>query len=176
MEPVTFETLDTSRPDELERYERSLYRAFRATPSIVLEQIWNFDHKTLRVKARIPYSSQLVYIGRSGKSIIAGAAMNVDMSQALQLEMVGFSIDKTEPGVCEGLSLFTLRMFNGDRLIGAGLKEYAYPLMVRAGVRIIYGTCNKRRLRGYMNLGYEPVNEMEFDKGTVYLIRLAMPI
>ncbi|GAG10686.1 unnamed protein product, partial [marine sediment metagenome] len=126
MPELTFSILDITEQEEIFAYERALYRAFSATESIILEQIWDFNKKEKRVRTKIPYSSQEIYTARIGGRIIAGAAMNYNIENTLQLEMIGFTIDKTEENICEGLALFNLQMVVDDKMIALGLKDFAF--------------------------------------------------
>lgn len=156
-------------------YERALFRAFTATDTVVLERIWNFDRTVKRARMPIPYASQEIYTARLGGRIIAAAAMNYDTKGPLQLEMMGFAIDKAPPDFCEGLALFNLQIFAGNTMVAVGLKDYAFDYVKKRGVRRIYGTCSEKRLRGYSLMGWKPVDTRKFERGDVYLICQEMP-
>lgn len=170
MAGVEYSMLDVKNPEDVAAYERALYRAFSAAGSIVLDRIWEFDRKNRRAKTRVAYEGQEIYAARAGDAIIAAAAMNYDMTRPLQLEMIGFTVDKSETGVCEGLALFSLDTFAGHAAVSLRLKDYTFSMVRRRHIRTMYATCSQRRLGGYRRLGWREIDERSFERGKVFLL------
>jgi hypothetical protein len=164
-----FAVLDTSDERQRALYERALFRAF-STPSVVLEQVWEFDRKSRRARTAVPYGSQEIYVAWLEGVVVAGVAVNFNTRDRLQLEMMGFSVDKNEPGLCEGLALFNHRLFADSSMVALGLRDFSLERLKARGVTRLYGTCTERKLRGYRVLGWEPIDSREFTRGRVYLI------
>jgi hypothetical protein len=175
MATIEYRDLNILDPEAIIAYERALFRAFTATDTVILERIWDFDRPQKRARTRIPYSSQRIFTACLEGRIIGGAAMNLNMQAPLQLEAMGFSIDKSASGVCEGIALFNLQIFSGATMVAAALRDYSLGRIQAENIRALYGTCSQRRMRGYSMLGWKPVAEKAFERGTVYLILLELP-
>jgi hypothetical protein len=149
MSKLEFTTLNITDINEVMHYEKALYRAFSSTDIKTLDEIWDFDIPNKRINTKIPYRSQEVFIAKLGGVIIAGAAVNFNMREKLQLEIIGFSIDKTEKHICEGLGIFSLQVFSGINPVALQLRDFSYDILDGKGIKKVYGTCSQRRLKGY---------------------------
>ena len=170
MSHLEYTTLDSTNIEEVIKYERSLYRAFSNTDIKTLDAIWDFDKRHKRLRTKIPYPSQEVYIAKLDGAIIAGAAINFNMDEKLQLETFGFSVDKTGKHICEGLGIFSLQVFSGLNPVALQLRDTSYDILRGKGIKKVYGTCSQRRLRGYQIQGFTAIDELVFRGEKKYLL------
>ena len=140
---LTARLLDTTNPEEIAAYEKAVYMAFSSVQDPSQEIIWNIDYPNKRISTKIPYSSQKIIIAEIDGSIIAGFALNFNMQEKLQLEYFDFKIDRSEPGICEGLLLFNTQVSFNNHLILPEIK-----------IRLS-GFSNHRILRNLWNLQQE---------------------
>lgn len=137
-----------------------------------LELIWNIDSVNKRIRTKIPYEDLEVYVARLGNTLISGVAVNYNMKSALQLEMLGFTIDKQEPGICEGLALFNNQSIGRENMLEQLMQKYVLERHREYGIRKAYGTCGASNLRGYQALGFRVLDQRSFGRHTEYLICL----
>lgn len=171
MPDLIFSELDIKNANDIREYERALFRAFQGTEILTLEEIWDFDNRNKRLKTKIPYHSQEIYIARLHGGIVAGTPFNFNMNEPLQLEMVGFSIDKNRENICEGLGVFCLQVFHDTQSIGLMLKDYAMERLKEKNITVAYGTCSQRKLKGYQQLKFEVIDEKMFKGEKKYLLK-----
>ncbi len=155
-------TLDTSNPEEIVAFEQAQYTAFEQTQIRTLDIIWECDHRHRRLKSRLPYDRQEVFVAWFERRIVAGFAVNRDLTGELQLEVTGFTVDKSEPDICEGIGLFCLQFYAGDAVIIAELCDHALGRLREQGIRKMYGTCSVGRLRTYKMMGFELLDKTDF--------------
>ncbi len=155
---LTVRLLDTTNPEEIAAYEKAVYMAFSSVQDPSQEIIWNIDYPKKRISTKIPYSSQKIIIAEIDGSIIAGFALNFNMQEKLQLEYLGFKIDRSEFGICEGLLLFNTQVSFNNHLILPEIKEPLIRFLKSQNIKKTYGTCNKKRIRGYRFLGFKDID------------------
>lgn len=170
MSGLTFSVLDLNNAEEIIAYERALFRAFQGTEILTLDEIWDYDKSKRRLKTKIPYQSQEVYITKLQGMIIGGVPVNFNMKEPLQLEMMGFSIDKSAENICEGLGVFSLQVFHETIPVGLELRDYAFERIKQKNIKIVYGTCSQRKLKGYLNLKFKVIDERIFKGEKKYLL------
>ena len=160
MSSLELSILNIKRENDVAQYERALCRAFSSTDIMTLGEIWDFEVPGERFRPKIPYESQEIYIAKLRGAIVAGAAINFNTEEELQLEMIGFSIDKTQKRICEAIGVFNLQLFADMRPIAVQLRDYSYDRLRERKIEKIYGTCSERRLRGYQLIGFEAIDEL----------------
>ncbi len=170
---ITYNTLDINDINSLGDYESSMYRAFSGTEIQTLDRIWNIDHKKRKIKTKIPYESQKIYVARLEGKIVSGVAINVNMNDTLQLEMMGFTIDKDDK-TAEGLGVFNLSVLTSFNPVVILLKNHAFEVVTKLGIEKMYGTCSEKKLRGYRILGWEPIDDRLFLGEKKYLLRIPL--
>ncbi len=175
MPDLVYTTLDITNEKDIVEYERAMFRAFQNTEIITLPEIWEYDRKAKRLRTKIPYRNQIIYIARLFDAIVAGTAINYNMHEPLQLEMIGFSIDKSDEHICEGLGVFCLQVFHETIPIGIQLKDYAFAQIAQKGIKTMYGTCSPKKLPGYVQLKFEVIDERVFKGEKKYLLKKALP-
>jgi hypothetical protein len=175
MSALCIEELNRDDPAAIADYERALYRAFEGTEIRTLDKIWEFDHAGRRLRARIPYVDQRISAARFHGAIIAGVAVNVNMRAPLQLETMGFHVDTSRPGVCEGLGIFSLQVFAGATPVAFGLRDHAFARLHDMGIRTTWGTCSRKKLRGYQLLGFSVIDQRLFCGEEKFLLEYSLP-
>lgn len=168
---IIYEILNTSILKNIEEYEAILYQAFKNTDIETLGHIWEFDHQKQRLRAKIPYESQKIFVARCEKKIVSGVAINTNIDKPFQLEMMNFKISK-DVGVAEGLGVFNLPFMSGYMPVTILLKDYAFKIIEEMGIKVIYGTCSEKKLRGYKLLGWKPIDENYFKGEKKYLLKI----
>jgi len=109
-----------------------------------------------------------------GGRIISGVAVNVNSKETMQLEMMGFTIDKSGGGVCEGLGIFNLQVFEGVNPIIFLMRDFAFRRVKELDIKKLYGTCSEKKLRGYSILGWKPIDERIFYGEKKYLLEIPL--
>jgi hypothetical protein len=155
---------------EVHSYERALYRSFGHLAN--LNHIWNIDHRTRTIRTKIPYESQEVYIVKLGERVVAGAALNFGRDAPLQLEMEGFTIDKSGNDYCEILQLFCqLDLMNGTPLLQT-LAEYFSQKLTKKKITHLYGTCSPKLVARYQRIGLQVIGDLVYQNEKVYLLEI----
>jgi hypothetical protein len=167
---LTICDLDIQNTKKVVQYERALFRAFYGIKGSAMDLFWNIDKKNRRISAKIPYSDQKIFIADLDDEVIAGVAINLNISALLQLEMLGFSIDKAEPFIAEGLALFNTQTFPGSESVIIKLRDYMDKKVDEFHIRKVYGTCSERLLRGYKILGWKVLDEKVINGAPKFLI------
>ncbi|MBN1760145.1 MAG: hypothetical protein JW863_17595 [Chitinispirillaceae bacterium] len=170
MGKLEYMLLDLNDPDAVEQYERCLFRAFYPLDNPVLARLRKVDMVQRRMRLCIPYRDMDVFIARFDGRIIAGAAINYNCYAPMQLEKIGFTIDKSRPGICEGLAIFNTRSFAEQHPVMFELGAYIHAELLRKKIRVTYGTCSTRLLKGYTLLGFREVDHRNLDTYKIHLL------
>jgi hypothetical protein len=97
------------------------------------------------------------------------SAVNYDCGSTLQLELLGFRIDRTKP-FCEALVLFnTGELEVASQLLIIG-KKYLKEQVNARNREVIYGTSNAKNARGYRSIGFSVVDTFTFDGQEKFLL------
>ena len=169
--------LNLNDQDAMVKYEKTLYRAFSDSDIQSLDLIWNMDHKARRIRTKVPYTNQEVFVLTfvGGTRFQAGLAVNFGMENRLQLEMTGFKIGGSREHLCEALYLFSLADSRMGEMILNALGKSVFDRMRQKGIKVVYGTCSEKRLRQYMGIGFDKVDERELKGERKYLLRMDVP-
>ncbi len=146
-------------------YERGLYKAFvERNPDNWLTTHYRVVDEC-RFQSPIPYRDQTVYAAVEDGRIAAAGAINFNTHNVLQLEMIGFEIDKVSAPVCEGLLLFSDGSLPGERFLSVAstLFEFIETDLIRRGMSRVYGTCSRGLKAMYTLLGFEVVDRLKLD-------------
>lgn len=163
MSDITFCQLDTSCVAQVEKYEKVLFKSLYSGPSPVASLIWDVDKKNRRLRSKVPYENRTIFIGLLNSTIVTGASINSTVNEPWQCELLGFDVDKSEKGICEGSSLFSNIMFYNSQLVALEMKKYMDDYVKKSNITKIYGNCRNKLLKGYMNLGWKYVCSREID-------------
>ena len=170
MPKLEYTRLNADDPEAVMQYERALFRAFYPMDDPLLARIRQADVVLKRMRLCIPYRDMDVFVARFDGTIIAGAAINYNCGAPLQLERIGFTIDKTRPGICEGLAIFNTRSFAGNHPVMFELGATIHKELKRKKIRVTYGTCSSRLLKGYCLLGFREIACRQLTSSTIHLL------
>jgi len=172
MGQLEFSILDSHNEYDVIAYEKSLFRAFSRLSDLGIARTKDVDSASERMRNKIPYSDLDILLGWLDGRIIASLAINRNMDRVLQLELMGFSIDKSEPGICEGLSLFNHRVLVNNQSVGLLLKEFGDRYAASLGIKKIYGTCSEKTIKGYTKLGFTVLDTLSIEGVRQFLIQI----
>ncbi|MEI7666842.1 MAG: hypothetical protein WCI65_12420 [Synechococcaceae cyanobacterium ELA263] len=174
--------LDPADPEALAGYERAFYAAFaRAKANIQVRRLWHWDDRAGRLRTRIPYEDQVVFVLRDAASGDPGVASgldaaasgpdavsDVDTAVALnwrlanhQSAILGFEPPPPLLGHCEILAMFSRR--DADL---TGLRNFmrtAAQLALDLGLRTADATCTDRLLPVYRHIGGQPLDACSIE-------------
>lgn len=163
--------LDLSAPERLAVYEKALYQAFRKHPPGTFDTLWAFDPEQLRARILVPYAGQRIVVAEVAGELIGAVALNFDMGVTLQLERYGFSVPKEQGQTAEGLVLFSSRIMVGRRFVLPALIEATEPLLRASGIRLLWASCDKKHLLGYLQLGFRSIDKVQFNQQPEFLLQ-----
>lgn len=161
--------LDSADSALVEAYEKALFRAFPPGSASSTDAIWFYDKKSRRARA-MPYSQLRIFLALRNTTIIASMAINTDLSQPFECERIGFSIDRTKPGLAEGTALFSTSQGLEGSMALRKLGQFVFADLHARGIGWLYGTCTERLFRLYGFMGWEIQDALMFAEGKEYLI------
>jgi hypothetical protein len=167
------ELLDKNDPASIHEYEHALYRAFSKSYIKTLHYIWDIDHIGKKIKTKVTYHGQEIFVIKMGEKIIAAIAINHGINDLFQLEMMGFKFDKSN-NVCEVLHIFNLYDATEGITIMKSLSTYVLNNLKLRGIKLIYGTCSEKRLRSYKFIGFNTINQHHFNGENKYLLEMKL--
>ena len=146
------ELLHTADPAEVAAFETAFYEAFAGvTANRLVRWLWNWDEPG-RLRTRVPYPDQLVYVERdAARAVTAALAVNTRLA-ILQSEAFGFTLPSTAEPRCELLAFFCAADHDLARRRAFFWGGCAADL-VRRGFRTGYGTTARGPLAVYRREG-----------------------
>lgn len=175
MDGIEFRKLETE--EEIIEYEKRLYEAFKTKHP----DNWIFSHYEIidncRIRPRnIPRRDQVFYAAVKNGKILAGICGNRNSGAPLQLEEMGFTIDRTGPKFIEGLNLYAAENLGFDAIsVFQQIFSFAAVLLRADEVKQIYSTCSAHLLKMYKFFGYESVDCKVLDGVEKHLIKYDIP-
>lgn len=176
MAQLIIRELNRDRSDELEIYERALYHAFKSYHQEVFDNLWTFDHAAERASPLIPYAGQRIMIAEADGALIGAAAINLDMATQLQIEKCGFTVNKIPGKTAEGLALFSSRLVVGREIVVARLLDATVAMLRSASISTFWGSCDKKRLLGYLQLGFRNIAKVHFNGQDEFLLQRTLAV
>lgn len=172
---TSFELINTRDESVVAKYENALYRAFSNSYIKTLDRIWNIDHKNKRIKTVVPYDfQQIIALKIDGsEKYLAGMSINYDLNH-MQLEQMGFKIDKSRSSTCEVLYMFSLADYIGGVSPLQILSAQLMKEINARGIKYLYGTCSLRRLNAYTLLGFRNIDRQIFEGEEKFLLEMIM--
>lgn len=165
----TFDILNTADPKSVDAYEQALYIAFeKYSDDPVTDMVWDVYVDAERITPRVPYTDQLIGVVWQNGVVMAAGAVNLNPRSTWQLEMLGFTVDKTEAGVCEAVVIFSNQSLSPkpDFLLFSMVGErLGHVLRTEHQINVIYASCAERVLSSYLQLGWTIVDARDI-RGT----------
>lgn len=168
---LTIRELDFDKGRDIEQLERAMYRAFKSYRLEIFNGIWVFDHATEQARTIIPYAAQRILVADVDGAVIGGVALNLDMSEELVIEKCGFSVPKVQDKTAEGLALFTNQLMVGRQFVLVRLVEAADVLLRSLMITTLWGSCDKRHLLGYLQIGFRNIAKVHFNGQDEFLLQ-----
>ena len=169
--------LDTNNEDELIEYEKELFDSFsKLDPDgWVMNNYQIINGNRLRSKT-LTYEDIEVYLVKNYCKILIGSSVNYNVNKKLQLEIMGFYLDKKIKNFCEGLIFFTTEQAkNHDFLkISTNLFEFIKKKLLKKNIKTVYGTCSRKLKAMYSLLGYEVIDKLVVNNEKKLLMKLEM--
>lgn len=161
----------TDEKDIIE-YEKGLYNAFKNNdPTGWILNNYKMVDECRLISKTLDYDDQEFYTVKKDGIILIGAAVNYNIKKKLQLEEMGFKIDKNNNNFCEGLILYTINSENIDFLHAASnLFEFIKKRMLEKEIKKVYGTCSRKLKAMYSLLGYIVIDRLTLKDGTIKLL------
>jgi hypothetical protein len=165
--------LDIRNNGEIISYEKSLYRAFSNSLTNTSHLIFTINHKEKRLSTKIPYDFQEIYVYKWSDAIVSGFAINFNMKETLQLEMLNFHVDSRD-NACEALSIFSLLDFIKSMSVLKIMAGYLMTRLKEKNISVIYATSSKKKAVAYRQLGFMIIDQYDFEGQGKCLLKLAV--
>ena len=167
-----FIILNTNETQNIIKFEKSFFQSFVNINNQLIHLIWDWDWQEQRLKTRIAYHDQIIYILEDdSQEIIAAIATNINSSQS-QFSEFGFKFPPETAKYCEVLTLF---MHPQANLSVFQLRDFVQLCTTDSssrGFQKTYATCSKRLLRLYQRIGVEIIDKTIIQGEERYFIRL----
>lgn len=167
-----FDLLDPADAAAIAAYEGSFHAAFSAvTDNRLIRWLWQWDDHARRLRTRIPYEDQAIYLqhGADG-DIIAALAVNLALRQ-VQGNAFGFSLPETA-GCCEFLTVFVNA--GHDLKTRYAFWSDCFADLRRRGLHTAYATTARRPLGLYRRLGGEVIETAEIEGEERFFLRFRL--
>lgn len=171
---MTLERLDPTDPSALERFERAFHAAFsRAKANRLARRLWHWDDEAGRIRPRIPYDDQHVYVRwQDDHGVDTAAAVNWRLAD-YQAALLGFPPPPADlNGHCEILALFSQR--DADLV---GLRTFLCGVahaLLQDGIQSADATSTDRLLPVYEHIGGQPLERRCIDGEHRTLLRFPL--
>jgi hypothetical protein len=153
--------LDVNDPRQVIAYERDFYAAFEPlSENRLIRWLWDWDHTERRLRTRVPYDEQTVFIEWEETGEVRRALAIGTKLRTIQAADYGFEIPKHSEN-CESLTFFTMgkRDYEGTRRFYSTCRQR----LVERGFESIYATGAPRILRLHMFVGGQLLESREIE-------------
>jgi hypothetical protein len=167
--------LDPGNATELEQFEQAFFRGFRqSSHNQLIRWLWEWDEPRQRLRTRVPYEDQKIWVGGSGDNLAVGIAVNVRLA-LLQSAAFGFSIpDSLSEGrrICEFLAFFSM----GDHSLANGHAIWTEVFRALQGVGYCeaVATAAPKVLPLYRRMGATILDEREVEGEKRFFLRFEL--
>ncbi len=162
--------LDISDTKKVEEFEQKMYTAYFGTTN-TLELTRMIDIPNKRLRSKIAYENQKIIIAEEDGEMIGAMGTNFNMSDTLNLENIGFRIDKEEEGIAEGTGMFCTNPLVDGKLVMHELFQFGNTFLRENGYHTMYRFCGKKMKRSFSALGFEMLEEKIVMGEAVYLLK-----
>ena len=162
--------LDSSDTNQVLAYERAFFSVFEPlTHNRLIRWLWDWDDAQKRLRTRVPYEEQTIYIERDEAGAVRKALAIGTKLQTLQASDYGFEIPKS-PENCESLTFFTIgdRRYEGTRIFYNACREK----LLERGFQTMYATGAPRILRMHIFVGGELLESKEIEGEVRNFVRI----
>jgi hypothetical protein len=160
--------LDVTNANDLRAFEEGFYRAFIPISNPGTRSIWTWDDQARRLRTRIPYEDQAIFVVRGeDERIDVGCAVNLT-TREFQASAYGFDRPPSAWNWCEALVLFNS---GEDSLATLRCMDFGLIYLKARGFSEIYSTCTPQILHYHVRNGWTNAAVRETPLGTRHLIR-----
>lgn len=168
--------LALENPAAVEAFEQAFYEAFaHATHNRLVQWLWDWNHTTRRLRTRVPYADQQVWVTQDGAGAVTDAVAVNTTLRLLQSAVYGFAIpaDLAEAGragrICEFLTLFAV----GDHALGTkrALWRELFDDLRASGYTHALGTTSPKIYPIYRWMGAQKIGEAQIENEIRYFLR-----
>lgn len=151
-------------PALLEEYEKKLYDAFR-DDLYFQKQYTVIENNRMRIKL-IPFEDLYILGAVKEGRLAAAITGHMNMENRLQLEDLGFTINKHEGKISEGLTFYISEDLGEGMLavLGSFLETVIAELKKRE-ITAIYSTCSGKMLNMYGMFDFEAIDSRVIEDG-----------
>ena len=151
-------------------YEECLYSAFiKKDPKGWLSTNYKIIDGN-RFRSDIPYEDQKIFGAYKNGLLIAAISGNLNMNSKLELEKMGFNINKNE-NVCEGLNLFINENLGIETFdIIKNFMNFIFTKAKELSIKKIYLTCSNKLMRMYSLYGFRKEYSLIINDKEEYLM------
>jgi hypothetical protein len=160
---MSYEVEELNLADSLQvaAYERAFFAVFEPlTHNQLIRWLWDWDEGEKRLRTRVPYDEQTVFIERNESGEVRKALAIGTKLETLQAAEYGFVIP-ARPENCESLTFFTIgdRRFESTKTFYNACREKLFE----RGFRTMYATGAPRILRLHVYVGGELIESREIE-------------
>jgi hypothetical protein len=169
--PPPLEVLDTTDPEAVTAFEEGFYLGFeKSSHNQLIQWLWIWEVESRRLRTRVPYEDQLIWVRRQHGRVEAAIAVNVRML-LLQSSAFGFSHPpdfSQDRQVCEILAAFT----NANQSIANGhaLWTKSFSDLRARGFTDSLATCALKLLPLYRRMGAKILAEGTIENEVRYFL------
>jgi hypothetical protein len=169
--PPPLELLDTTGPEAITAFEEGFYLGFeKSSHNQLIQWLWIWEVESRRLRTRVPYEDQLIWVRRQHGRVEAAIAVNVRML-LLQGSAFGFSYPpefSQDRQVCEILAAFT----NANQSIANGhaLWTKSFSDLRARGFTDSLATCALKLLPLYRRMGAKILAEGTIENEVRYFL------
>lgn len=154
---LEFTILDCTNCADVEAYEKGMFEAYYGTSeTISLTRI--FDTETKRLRLKIPYEDQTILLGKIDDEVVAAVGFNRNQKDKLNLENLGFSIDKSKKNFAEGTGMFCTVQFHEGKLVLLELLSRIWDIIRDMDYEVFYGYCGEDNLRFFQRVDFSVID------------------
>lgn len=157
--------LDTGHHEAVAHYEQTLYANFYPIleKNPLVRDLWDWDDANRRMRTRVPYSQQLVFLMRHKLTgaIASSVGVNTDVESFWQAGEYGFKRPEADEAPCELLILAhgDSTRLNGVYIIRNFIYKYIFSGLYGRGYRCAYTTTADHLRRAYLWVGATLMDE-----------------
>lgn len=167
--------LDLDNKCDIEKFEKAFFRGFqKSSHNQLIRWLWEWGEPRQRLRTRVPYEDQMIWVGGAGDRLAVGIAVNVRLA-LLQSAAFGFSIpDALSNGgrLCEFLAFFS----TGDHSLANGhaIWTEVFRALQKFGCSEAVATSATKVLPLYRRMGATILDEREVEGEKRFFLRFKL--
>lgn len=166
------EELDLQNESHIAEFEHAFFQAFAPlAQNLLIRKLWLWDEANRRLKTRIPYAEQTIFVSRDADGKIETALALGMCLKTVQSAAYGFYIKQNDKN-CEALAFFGL----GERQMRHTMTFWraCRAALLQRGLQNVYGTCAERVLPVYLWVGARVLETRAIEKETRHFFQISL--